>query len=127
MRTTRRNPAFVAFERQYRELRDENRKHLLLAGFEGVYVAFADDARIIATALDETGTPAQVVGCAIPAEDANDILQRLVRAGYGVAIAEATESPDSARRRGAPTPRREVVRIITPIREEPSPAVINCR
>jgi len=124
MKPLRRNPAFVAFERQYYTLRDKNRNHLLLAGYEGVYVAFADDARIIATALDEATTPAQVAGCFIPAEDADDVLQRLVHAGYGVAIAEATECPDSARRRRARTPRRAVVRIITPTRQAPPSAPI---
>lgn len=52
--------------------------------------------------------------CGVPAHAWEGYLARLIRRGFRVAICDQTETPEEAKRRKAPTIRREVVRIVTP-------------
>ncbi|WP_431281344.1 DNA mismatch repair protein MutS [Humitalea sp. 24SJ18S-53] len=84
------------------------------------YEMFFDDAHAVAEALDlavahrgeHGGRPIPMAG--VPHHAAEAYLARLIRRGFRVAICEQMESPEEAKRRRAPTIRREVTRLITP-------------
>src|SRR5512139_4229445 len=81
---------------------------------------FFSDAEDAAAVLDiavshrgeHRGTPVPMAGVPVHALDA--YLARLIRAGHRVAICDQLETPEEAKRRKAPTIRREVVRVVTP-------------
>src|SRR5690606_32177766 len=53
--------------------------------------------------------------CGVPIHRADDYLQRLIRLGHRVAVAEQLEDPAEARKRGSKAVvRRDVVRLVTP-------------
>ena len=52
--------------------------------------------------------------CGVPAHAHEAYLARLIRQGFRVAICDQMETPEEAKRRKAPTIRREVVRLVTP-------------
>src|ERR687894_125170 len=52
--------------------------------------------------------------CGVPAHAHEAHLARLIRRGFRVAICEQMETPEEAKKRKAPTLRREVVRLVTP-------------
>ncbi|BDG75241.1 DNA mismatch repair protein MutS [Roseomonas fluvialis] len=52
--------------------------------------------------------------CGVPAHAHEVYLARLIRQGFRVAICDQMETPEEAKRRKAPTIRREVVRVVTP-------------
>src|SRR5918998_335345 len=52
--------------------------------------------------------------CGVPAHAHEGYLARLIRRGFRVAICDQMETPEEAKRRRAPTLRREVVRLVTP-------------
>jgi DNA mismatch repair protein MutS len=53
--------------------------------------------------------------CGVPIHRADEYLQRLIRAGHRVAVAEQLEDPAEARKRGSKAVvRRDVVRLVTP-------------
>nr|WP_245217229.1 DNA mismatch repair protein MutS [Neoroseomonas nitratireducens] len=52
--------------------------------------------------------------CGVPAHAHELYLARLIRQGFRVAICDQMETPEEAKRRRAPTIRREVVRLVTP-------------
>ena len=81
---------------------------------------FFDDARVAAGCLDialtargeHEGKPIPM--CGVPIHAAEAYLARLIRAGHRVAIAEQTESPAEARKRGAKSVvNRAIVRVVT--------------
>jgi DNA mismatch repair protein MutS len=81
---------------------------------------FFDDAVAAAAALDITLTHRgthlgqAVPMCGVPYHASEGYLQRLIRAGFRVAICEQTEDPAAAKKRGAKSVvRREVVRLVT--------------
>jgi len=81
---------------------------------------FFDDAHRAASVLDiavshrgeHRGQPVPMAG--VPAHAVDAYLARLIRAGYRVALCDQLETPEEAKRRKAPTIRREVVRVVTP-------------
>ncbi|MBV1795978.1 DNA mismatch repair protein MutS [Siccirubricoccus sp. G192] len=81
---------------------------------------FFADAEAAAAALDIALTyrgehqGQRVAMCGVPAHSHESYLARLIRRGFRVAICEQMETPEEARRRKAPTLRREVVRLVTP-------------
>jgi DNA mismatch repair protein MutS len=84
------------------------------------YELFFDDAVAAAAALDITLTHRgthlgqAVPMCGVPYHASEGYLQRLIRAGFRVAICEQTEDPAAAKKRGAKSVvRREVVRLVT--------------
>ena len=70
---------------------------------------------IFTSALDELRRPMAEVGQPVPVHAATAYLQRLIKAGHRVAIAEQTESPEAARKaRGSKAlVNRAIVRVVT--------------
>lgn len=84
------------------------------------YELFLDDAAKAAAALDIVLTQrgehqgAPIPMCGVPVHAAESYLPKLIRAGFKVAIAEQTEDPADARKRGAKAVvARDVVRVVT--------------
>ena len=81
---------------------------------------FFADAEAAAEALDIALTyrgehrGERIPMCGVPAHSHESYLARLIRRGFRVAICEQMETPEEAKRRKAPTIRREVVRLVTP-------------
>jgi DNA mismatch repair protein MutS len=61
---------------------------------------------------EHQGRPVPMAG--VPAHAMDAYLARLIRAGKRVAICDQLETPEEAKKRKAPTIRREVVRVVTP-------------
>ena len=88
-----------------------------MGDFFELFFADAEDA---ATVLDiavshrgeHRGQPVPMAG--VPVHALEPYLARLIRAGKRVAICDQMETPEEAKRRKAPTIRREVVRVVTP-------------
>ncbi|MEM8825730.1 MAG: DNA mismatch repair protein MutS, partial [Pseudomonadota bacterium] len=85
------------------------------------YELFFDDAARAAAALDialtkrgeHEGQPIPM--CGVPVHSADAYLARLIARGFRVAVADQTEDPAAAKKRGAKSVvRREIVRIVTP-------------
>lgn len=106
---------------QYLGLKAEAGPALLLFRMGDFYELFLDDAATAAAALDialthrgqHLGQPLPMCGVPVHAHEA--YVARLVKAGHAVAIAEQTENPAAARKRGAKAVvARTIVRVITP-------------
>jgi len=106
---------------QYLVLKAEAAGALLLFRMGDFYELFLDDAATAAAALDialthrgeHLGRPLPM--CGVPAHAHESYVARLVKAGHAVAIAEQTEDPATAKKRGSKSiVNRAVVRIITP-------------
>ncbi|MBN8530647.1 MAG: DNA mismatch repair protein MutS [Alphaproteobacteria bacterium] len=107
--------------RQYLAIREAHKGYLLFYRMGDFYELFFDDAVRAAEALDIALTKrGQHLGedipmCGVPVHSAEGYLQRLIAKGFRVAIAEQTEDPAEAKKRGAKSVvAREVVRIVTP-------------
>ena len=106
---------------QYQALKAEHPGSLLFFRMGDFYELFFADAEAAAPALDIALTKrGQHAGqdipmCGVPVHSAESYLERLIRAGFKVAICEQVEDPALARQRGGKSVvRREVVRIVTP-------------
>ena len=106
---------------QYLDIKNAHPDSLLFYRMGDFYELFFEDAEQAAAALDivltKRGThgnePIPMAG--VPHHAAENYLSRLIRAGFKVAIAEQTEDPAEAKKRGSKSVvRREVVRIVTP-------------
>jgi DNA mismatch repair protein MutS len=81
---------------------------------------FFDDAHTASGILDiavshrgeHRGQAVPMAG--VPAHAVDAYLARLIRAGHRVALCDQLETPEEAKKRRAPTIRREVVRVVTP-------------
>ena len=84
--------------------------------FELFFADAEDAAPILDIAIshrgEHRGQPVPMAG--VPAHALEAYLARLIRAGKRVAICDQMETPEDAKRRKAPTIRREVVRVVTP-------------
>jgi DNA mismatch repair protein MutS len=106
---------------QYHLLKAEAGDCLLFYRMGDFFELFFEDARIAAACLDIALTARgehegeRVPMCGVPVHAATAYLQRLIKAGHRVAIAEQTESPDAARKaRGSKAlVNRAIVRIVT--------------
>src|SRR5262245_57686507 len=85
------------------------------------YELFFDDAVTASAALSIVLTKRgkhlgeDIPMCGVPVHRADEYLQRLIRLGYRVAVAEQLEDPAEARKRGSKAVvRRDVVRLVTP-------------
>ncbi len=84
------------------------------------YELFFGDAEAAAAAIDIALSyrgehrGEKVPMCGVPAHAHEIYLARLIRQGFRVAICDQMETPEEAKRRKAPTIRREVVRVVTP-------------
>jgi DNA mismatch repair protein MutS len=106
---------------QYLALKAEVPGALLLFRMGDFYELFLEDAAVAAGALDialthrgeHLGRPLPMCGVPVHAHEA--YVARLVKAGHSVAIAEQTEDPAAAKKRGSKAiVNRAVVRVITP-------------
>ncbi|MBC6440735.1 MAG: DNA mismatch repair protein MutS [Rhodospirillales bacterium] len=106
---------------QYWQIKRENPQTLLFFRMGDFYELFFDDAMHAAGALDIALTERgkhlgeNVPMCGVPVHAAETYLERLIRAGFKVAICEQMEDPAEARKRGARSVvKRDVTRIVTP-------------
>ena len=105
---------------QYLALKAEASDCLLFYRMGDFFELFFDDARVAAACLDialtargeHEGEPIPM--CGVPIHAAEAYLARLIRAGHRVAIAEQTESPAEAKKRGSKSVvARAIVRVVT--------------
>ena len=106
---------------QYLAMKAEAGDSLLFYRMGDFFELFFEDARIAASCLDIALTArgehdgAPIPMCGVPVHSAEAYLARLIRAGHRVAIAEQTESPAEARKRGhKAVVNRAIVRVVTP-------------
>ena len=106
---------------QYIEIKAANPDCLLFYRMGDFYELFFEDAeeasRTLGIMLTKRGKHGgnDIPMCGVPVERADDYLQRLIAAGYRVAVCEQLEDPAEARRRGNKSVvRRDVVRLVTP-------------
>ena len=105
---------------QYLALKAEANDALLFYRMGDFFELFFDDAKVAAACLDialttrgaHEGVPIPM--CGVPVHAAEAYLARLIKAGHRVAIAEQTESPADAKKRGGKTlVSRAIVRLVT--------------
>lgn len=105
---------------QYLALKAEAADCLLFYRMGDFFELFFDDAKAAAACLDialtargeHEGEPIPM--CGVPVHAGEAYLARLIRAGHRVAIAEQTESPAEARKRGSKSVvARAIVRVVT--------------
>src|ERR687890_2903226 len=105
---------------QYKRLKEEAGDALLFYRMGDFFELFFDDARTAAACLDialtkrgeDAGEPIPM--CGVPIHAAESYLARLIKGGFRVAIAEQTESPAEARKRGyKAVVNRAIVRVVT--------------
>ena len=105
---------------QYLDIKAGYDDALLFYRMGDFYELFFDDAVAAAAALDITlthrgkhlGEPVPM--CGVPFHASEGYLQRLIRAGFKVAICEQMEDPSEAKKRGSKAVvRRDVVRLVT--------------
>ena len=106
---------------QYLGLKAQCADSLLFYRMGDFFELFFDDAKIAAACLDIALTSrgahdgAAIPMCGVPVHAAEGYLARLIKAGHRVAIAEQTESPAEARKRGSKSlVGRAIVRVVTP-------------
>lgn len=105
---------------QYMTIKAQHENALLFYRMGDFYELFFDDAVAAAAALDITLTHRgkhlgqAVPMCGVPYHASESYLQRLIKAGFRVAICEQTEDPAEAKKRGSKSVvGREVVRLVT--------------
>ncbi|MET1754055.1 DNA mismatch repair protein MutS [Novosphingobium sp. RD2P27] len=106
---------------QYLALREEAGDCLLFYRMGDFFELFFEDAQKAAAILDISLTSrgehagAPIPMCGVPVHSAEGYLARLIRAGCRVAIAEQTESPAEAKKRGGSKAlvARDIVRFVT--------------
>ncbi len=114
-------PAPTPMMAQYLALKAEAQDCLLFYRMGDFFELFFDDARVAAQVLDIALTARgehageKIPMCGVPVHAATAYLQRLIKAGHRVAIAEQTESPEAARKaRGSKAlVNRAIVRVVT--------------
>jgi DNA mismatch repair protein MutS len=106
---------------QFLEIKAANPDCLLWYRMGDFYELFFDDAVTASSALSIVLTKRgkhqgeDIPMCGVPVHRADEYLQRLIRMGYRVAVAEQLEDPAEARKRGSKAVvRRDVVRLVTP-------------
>jgi len=106
---------------QYLGIKQQHPDDLLFYRMGDFYELFFGDAVKAAAALDIVLTKRgkhkgeDIQMCGVPVHAYENYLQRLIRAGFRVAVCEQTEDPAEAKKRGAKSVvAREVVRVITP-------------
>ncbi|WP_243451089.1 DNA mismatch repair protein MutS [Sphingosinicella sp. CPCC 101087] len=105
---------------QYLALKAEAPDCLLFYRMGDFFELFFEDAKAAAQCLDIALTArgehegAPIPMCGVPIHAAESYLARLIRAGHRVAIAEQTESPAEAKKRGHKSVvNRAIVRVVT--------------
>ena len=106
---------------QYLALKAEAQDCLLFYRMGDFFEMFFDDAKVASGVLDIALTARgerggdRVPMCGVPVHAATAYLQRLIKAGHRVAIAEQVETPEQARKRAGAKAlvRRAIVRVVT--------------
>ena len=114
-------PAPTPMMAQYLALKAEAGDCLLFYRMGDFFELFFDDAKAAAAVLDIALTARgehegeRIPMCGVPVHAATAYLQRLIKAGHRVAVAEQTESPEAARKaRGSKAlVSRAIVRFVT--------------
>ncbi len=106
---------------QYLEVKAKHPDFLLFYRMGDFFELFFDDAVQAANALGIQLTKRgkhsgeDIPMCGVPVARADDYLQKLIRKGFRVAVAEQLEDPELAKKRGPKAVvRRDVVRLVTP-------------
>ncbi|MEH6546012.1 MAG: DNA mismatch repair protein MutS [Sneathiella sp.] len=106
---------------QYLAIKADHPDSLLFYRMGDFYELFFKDAEVASAslniALTKRGKHAgeDIPMCGVPVHAADGYLQKLIRNGHRVAVAEQTESPAEAKKRGYKSVvAREVVRLVTP-------------
>ena len=106
---------------QYLEVKAKHPDFLLFYRMGDFFELFFDDAVKAAGALGIQLTKRgkhlgeDIAMCGVPVSRADDYLQKLIRKGFRVAVAEQLEDPEVAKKRGPKAVvRRDVVRLVTP-------------
>ncbi len=107
--------------RQYFEIKRQHANALLLYRMGDFYELFFEDAvkasATLGIALTKRGrhNGADIAMCGVPVHALDHYLQKLIRNGHRVALAEQMEDPAEAKKRGYKSVvARQVVRLITP-------------
>ena len=102
---------------QYRALKAQAADCLLFYRMGDFFELFFDDAKIASACLDIalTSRGDGVPMCGVPAHSAESYLARLIKAGHRVAIADQTETPAEAKKRGGSKALvgRAIIRVVT--------------
>ncbi len=102
--------------RQYLEIKSRYQDAIVFFRLGDFYEMFFEDAEIASRILDialtsrDKGSKEKVPMCGVPVSNAAPYINRLVEAGYKVAICEQVEDPKQAKG----LVKREVIRVITP-------------
>ncbi len=106
---------------QYLEVKAKHPDFMLFYRMGDFFELFFDDAvqasGALGIALTKRGKHAgeDIPMCGVPVARADEYLQKLIRKGFRVAVAEQLEDPEAAKRRGPKAVvRRDVVRLVTP-------------
>ncbi len=106
---------------QYLEVKAKHPDFLLFYRMGDFFELFFDDAvkasGALGIQLTKRGKHAgdDIPMCGVPVSRADEYLQKLIRKGFRVAVAEQLEDPELAKRRGPKAVvRRDVVRLVTP-------------
>ena len=105
-------------QRQYHEIKEQNRDSILFFRLGDFYEMFDEDARIASRELDLTLTTRdrskpkeeQTPMCGVPFHSVDAYIARLVQKGYKVAICEQTSDPAASKG----LVEREITRTVTP-------------
>ncbi|MBO5324217.1 MAG: DNA mismatch repair protein MutS [Oscillospiraceae bacterium] len=105
-------------QRQYHEIKEQNRDSILFFRLGDFYEMFDEDARIASRELDLTLTTRdrskpkdeQTPMCGVPYHSVDAYIARLVQKGYKVAICEQTSDPAASKG----LVEREITRTVTP-------------
>lgn len=97
--------------KQYLEIKSAYRDAILLFRLGDFYEMFNEDAEIASKVLNITLTRRNDMPmCGVPYHAVDAYIEKLLEAGYKVAICEQVEDPSTAKG----VVKREVVRVITP-------------
>lgn len=106
---------------QYIEIKAGHPDALLFYRMGDFYELFFHDAveasRTLGITLTKRGRHLgeDIPMCGVPVHAADDYLQKLIAAGYRVAVCEQVENPAEAKKRGSKSVvRRDVIRLVTP-------------
>ncbi len=106
---------------QYLGVKSAHPDSLLFYRMGDFYELFFDDAVKAAAALDIVLTKRgkhdgeNIQMCGVPVHAAEGYLNRLIRAGFKVAVCEQVEDPAEAKKRGSKSVvKRDVIRVVTP-------------
>ena len=115
------SPAATPMMAQYLAIKRAHPETLLFYRMGDFYELFFDDAVQAAAALNialtQRGKHAgqDIPMCGVPVRAADGYLEKLIHAGFKVAVCEQTEDPAAAKKRGAKSVvAREVERLVTP-------------